>query len=226
MSRSRRAPLAPGVAGKADDESEKESHHPVAEEVPAVILGADGNVVRDHKKDEEDGREHPKTMRLTWGRSVRFRTLAAWPPTKEFKATASVLGTIGVGLVVAIVSASFSGRARTVSSIVFACVGSLLVVDYFRDKFVSQVRYIVLGTTAFIVGWVAYPPLNGIHLQVVHVLAASICGGSVVIGYECVKRRRRDKRTEKAEKENSSDKLISLGCALIAVAAVIAISPL
>ncbi len=189
-----------------------------------MILDADGNVEDHHEEDKETCSEHLKTMRLAWGRGVRFRTLAAWPPTEEFKATVSILFIILTGLLVAIVSASLSERARTVSSIVLGCVGSLLVVDYFRDKLVSQIRYIVLGTAAFIVGWVAYPPLNGIHLEVVHILAASTCGGSVVIGYEYVKRRRQPAKT--TERASPSDALVSLGCVFIAVAAVIAISPL
>jgi hypothetical protein len=221
---SSRAPFSPSLAWKADGETKKESHHPEAKEVPAVILGADGNVYEHHEQDEEGGSEHPMTMRPNRWKGARFRTLAVWPPTEEFKGTASVLAVIGAGLAVAMISASFSERARTASSIVLGCVGSLLVVDYFRDKLVSQIRYIVLGTAAFIVGWIAYSPLNGIHLEVVHVLVASICGGSVVIGYECVKRLRQ--RVKTTGRKVSNDVLISIGCALIAVAAVIAISPL
>ena len=189
-----------------------------------MILGADGSVDAHHEQDEEGGSKHSKTMRPSRWKSERFRIIAVWPPTEDLKGTASVLAVIGAGLAVAIISASFSERARTASSIVLGCVGSLLVVDYFRDKLASQIRYIVLGTAAFIVGWVSYPPLNGIHLEVVHVLVASICGGSVVVGYECVKRRRQPAKT--TERASPSDALVSLGCVFIAVAAVIAISPL
>lgn len=189
-----------------------------------MILGTDGNVGGHYEQDEEGGREHSRTMRLSRRKDARFRYLAVWPPTKEFKATASVLAVIGAGFAVALISASFSERTRTVFSIVLGCVGSLLVVDYFRDKFVSQVGYIVLGTTAFIVGYVSYPPLKFIHPWVVHLLAASICGTSILVIYDYVKRHCQPVKT--TTRAISSDALISLGCALIAVAAVMAVSPL
>lgn len=188
-----------------------------------MVLGANGDIADYHESDKQDGREHSKIMRLTRWADMPFRPLWA-RLTEDFKGTATVLATIGVGLAVAHVSAPFSERARTVSSIVLGCFGSLLVVDSFRDKLVSQIRYIVLGTTALIVGVVSYPPLSAIHQGLVHHLAAGACGGTVVFAYECVKRLRRQVEGRESEKEVSSDMLISVGCALIAIAAVIAIS--
>ena len=116
------------------------------------------------------------------------------------------------------------------SSIVLGSFGGLLVVDSFRVKLVSHIRYIVLGTTAFIVGRVFYPLFDGIHQWPVHDLAAATCGGIVIGTYECAKRlHRRAAQRVKAgasKRKISDDVLISIGCVLIAVAAVIAVSPL
>lgn len=229
MRLSRRTPPTPSLAGKADDENEKETNHPGTEEIPVAVFGADGNEICDHEEYEEDGREHSKTMRLAHWFGTPFRALRA-RLTKEFIATANVFGIIGVGFVVSHISASFSERTRTVSSIALGSFGGLLVVDNFRVKLVSHIRYIVLGTTAFIVGRVFYPLFDGIHQWPVHDLAAATCGGIVIGAYECAKRlHRRAERQGKARASKwkvSDDMLISIGCALIAGAAVIAVSPL
>jgi hypothetical protein len=225
VSKSRRAPLTPSLAGKRDsenNESQKKKDDPSTEERPSVILSANGNKDEHQQKDKEGGR-HFITMRLSRWTSDRFRLL--WRLlTKDFIGTATVLVIIVAGIILANIAASFSARVHTVSSIVLGCVGSLLVVDYFRERLVSQFQYIVLATTATLVGCVSYAHLNGLHPGILHLVVATLCGSIVVVGYECVQRLHESPKRK--PREISSDVLVWLGCLFIAGAAVIAISPL
>lgn len=223
MSRSRRAPFTPGFAGKDEEEDENTSHHPGAEEVPAVALSADGDGEDHREKEEENAAEHSKSVRLPRPTGASF-SAPVLKPTRDIKAFASVIAAIIVMVLAAKASASLSERTRTVFSIVLGSMGSLLVVDYLRDKLASQMRYCVLGVMAFILGSFSYLHLNGLHPRVVHLLVASLCGSSVVFGYEGAQRLH--KWPKGTRKVVSDDALIAFGCWLIAIAAVMAISPL
>jgi hypothetical protein len=221
--RSRRTPLPPSLAGKTEDENENASHHPGAEGVPTVTLTADRDG-EDHSEGEEDETaKHSVSVRFALWLNGSFRALVL-QPTREIKGFASVAVIIISMVLAAKASASLPERARSVSSIVLSSGGSLLVVDYFRDKLAERVRDCLLVVMTLVVGTFSYARFNRLHPWLVHLLVASVCGALVVFGYEIA---RRLHKWPKAPRIDISDRaIIVFGCWLIAIAAVLAINPL
>ncbi|HTZ86501.1 MAG TPA: hypothetical protein VMB05_07520 [Solirubrobacteraceae bacterium] len=150
-------------------------------------------------------------------------------PTDDFRGTLNVILIIAAGLATAYIAAHLlSEELRTGGSAFLGAVGSLLVVDQFRARVSVQLKYWILMALVLIVAWLSYPIFDGFHSEFWQSATAGTCGWLVLVVFEFIQRKREEDKSspETAAASKLNQALISLGCAFIAVGALIAINPL
>jgi multisubunit Na+/H+ antiporter MnhB subunit len=167
-------------------------------------------------------------------------------PTDDFRGTLNVLIAIFIGLGVAWMAGHVSEEVRTGASALFGAAGSLLVVNEFRARLKTQLKYWLLVALVLAIAWLSYPAFSFLRSKFWQSFAAVVCGWLILLVFEFWQRRRApaeepahepsDEPAEEPAEEPSdepeqashrpNDALVSFGCVLIALGTVIAINPL